>query len=378
MMTNYQQILFNNLEALVVANEAFYRQEFIKDESIYWVYNYRLASYTDFLSPGAIESRGVMYEVDDKGNAIRLAAQPMHKFFNRFENPFTMDVDLSETEVADIEVKSDGSLISTYLHHDQLFLKTKGSLFSDQAIAAMSWLDQNENKDLKNQLTWYTANNYTVNLEWVSPENRIVLGYQKPQLIVLNVRDRLNGKYKPYCPEFDSYVSPKVDLKGLSSIDFVEQIPDMQDDIEGFVVKMKSGLWMKIKTKKYLSLHKCKDSINNPRRLFEAIVDEGVDDIRSIFYEDTWLMNTIDEMQKKVDHIFNHMVKIVEEFYETNKHLDRKEYAIAGQKEVEPLYFGLVMAKYLDRPTDYKEFMKSKFKYFGIKDENINIVPLDE
>ena len=52
-----------------------------------------------------------------------------------------------------------------------------------------------------------------------------------------------------------------------------------------------------------------------------------------------------------------------------NKHLDRKEYAIKGQAEVDRLYFGLVMAKYLKGTVDYKEFMKSKYKELGIRDE---------
>lgn len=381
MMNEYQLNLFNELETLIVINEAFYKQEFIKDDRIYHVYNYRLASYTDFLAPSALEARGIMFEVDEFGNAIRLASLPMCKFFNRFENPSTMDIDL--TDVDNIEVKSDGSLISTYYHNVGdgyvLQLKTKGSLFSDQAVAAMKWLETQP--EMYNYLDALTARYATVNLEWTSPENRIVLGYQEPRLILLNVRDNSTGEYFDMSHAMSwikSFMSEPVDLKGLSKQEFIEQIPDMQEDIEGFVVKMKSGLWMKIKTKKYLALHKCKDSINNPRRLFEAIVNEGVDDIRSIFHEDVWLMNQIDEMQKKVDHIFNHMVKVVEDFYEENKHLDRKDYAIKGQTDIESLYFGLAMNKYLGRSIDYKDFMISKFKNFGIKDENINLVPMDE
>lgn len=380
-MNEYQLNLFNDLETLIIINEAFYRQEVIKDGRIYYIYNYRLASYTDFLAPSALEARGTMFEVDKNGNAIRLAAWPCHKFFNRFENPSTMDIDL--TDVDNIEVKSDGSLISTYYHNVGdgyvLQLKTKGSLFSDQAIAAMEWLETQP--EMYNYLDALTARYATVNLEWTSPENRIVLGYQEPRLILLNVRDNFDGTYFNMSSTMSwikSFMSEPVDLKGLSKQEFIEQIPDMQEDIEGFVVKMKSGLWMKIKTKKYLALHKCKDSINNPRRLFEAIIEEGIDDVRSIFHEDVWLINRIDEMQRIVDSIFNHMVKTVEGFYEENKHLDRKEYAIAGQQEVEPIYFGLVMNKYLNRPDNYKEFLKKNFKHFGIKDENLNPVNVEE
>ncbi len=366
-MNQYQQLLFNDLEFLIQNNEAFYRQEFVKDERKYVIYNYRLASYTDFLAPGAIEARGTTFELNGEGKAVRLVALPMHKFFNRFENPSTMDVDI--TAIESIEDKSDGSLISSYMHHGQVFLKTKGSLFSDQAVAAMYWLDQPEQAEFKRLVTEYTMELYTVNMEWVSPENRIVLGYLEPRLIVLNVRDTMNGTYNTFhANAFKAYMAPDVDLKGLSLIDFVNQIPDMQEDIEGYIVKMKGGLWMKIKTKKYLALHHCKDSVNNPRRLWEVIVNEGIDDIRAMFHEDALLIRQIDEMQTKVDHVYNHMINIVETFYGENKHLERKDYAIKAQATVDKLYFSLVMNLYLEKPVNYKQFLISKYKNFGIRD----------
>jgi T4 RnlA family RNA ligase len=132
-----QQKLYDNLIALTKANEAFYYQDFELDGKKYRIFNYRLASYTDFQQPGALECRGVMFEVQDEV-AVRLASLPMEKFFNLNENPMTMNLDL--TQVVRIEEKADGSLMSTYIHNDQLRLKSKGSLFSEQALHAMARL----------------------------------------------------------------------------------------------------------------------------------------------------------------------------------------------------------------------------------------------
>lgn len=370
-MNTFQQTLYNDLMNLVNSNEAFYFQDQLLDGCTYRIFNYRLASYTDFLQPGALECRGSMFEIDDKGTAKRLASHPLHKFFNLYENPMTMNVDLDN--IVSVENKSDGSLISTFMHNGTLRLKSKGSLVSDQAIAAMKWLNQPENDEFKNHLLEYTKEDYTVNLEWVSPDNRIVLGYLEPKLIVLNIRDNRNGSYVdlPYCISIHPYLDKAVDLRGMTPKEFVDQLPDMLDDIEGCVVKLKTGLWFKVKTKKYLSLHHCKDSVNNPRRLFEVIVDEGIDDIRAMFHTDELLIKQIDDMQRKVDHIFNEMVNTVETFWEENKYLDRKDFAIKAQSEVKPLYFGLVMCKYTQKPVDYKTFAKSKWKQFGFKDENL-------
>ena len=156
----------------------------------------------------------------------------------------------------------------------------------------MNWLDLPEQFAFKQILMTLALMDFTVNLEWTSPDNRIVLGYMEPSLIVLNIRSMINGHYcVEYPPAIKEHMDPPVDLKGMTPIEFVEAIPDMQDDIEGFVVKLKSGLWFKCKTKKYMALHHCKDSVNNPRRLFEVIVNEGIDDIRSMFYTDQLLMN---------------------------------------------------------------------------------------
>jgi RNA ligase len=361
--------LYNNLMMLVKSNEAFFFQDCYRDDTKYRIFNYRLASYTDFLAPDAVEARGIMFEVEGD-TAVRLAAWPMQKFFNLNENPSTMDLDLSTIE--SISNKADGSLISTYMHNGDVYLKSKGALFSDQAVAAMNWLDQPENKSFKAILKFYAESEYTINLEWVSPNNRIVIGYETPQLIVLNIRRHRSGKYNTTYPEvLQQHLDPSVNLKGLTPEEFVNQVPDMLDDIEGFVVKLKSGQWFKIKTNKYKSLHHCKDSVNNPRRLFEVIVDEGIDDIRDMFKDDALLMKQIGDMQFKVNHIYNSMIAAVDNFYHENYKLERKDFAIKAKAEIDPLYFGHIMNKYLGKEIDYKAWMKKSWRSFGLKDESV-------
>lgn len=366
-MNDYQQNLYNDLMSLVASNEAFYFQDFNLDDSMYRIFNYRLASYTDFLLPGALECRGTMFEV--QGNqAVRLAALPMEKFFNLNENPLTTNLDL--TSVVEIQEKVDGSLISTYVHNGKLYMKSKGSLFSDQAAAAMKWLEQK--KEMYDALFLLAELSFTVNLEWCSPDNRIVLGYAESTLKVLNIRNALNGQYvdgwMPTILELSKYVVESV--KTDDPVAFVASIPAMQN-VEGFVVRLASGQRIKVKCDWYLSLHHVKDSINNPRRLFEVILDEGIDDIRSIFCTDLVAIKLIDEMQVKVDHLYNAMVKEVESFYEANKDLSRKDYAIKGKQVITPLYFGLTMNKYIGKSMNYKSFLKSKWKELGLRDQSV-------
>ena len=370
-MNSYQQNMYDNLMALTSGSETFYFQDFDLEGHTYRIFNYRLSSYTEFMKPSALECRGHMFELRN-GEAIRLAALPMQKFFNLNENPMTIGLDL--TQVDTVELKADGSLISTYMHNDQLRMKSKGSLYSDQALTAMAWLDRPENQSFRTAVYSLSRGGHTVNMEWCAPDNRIVIGYEKPHLKVLNVRNMQDGTYADRAvleTLFGEHMIDRVNTNGLDVATFVQSIPDMLDDIEGYVARI-GDLWFKIKTNKYMSLHHTKDSINNPRRLFEAVLDEGVDDLRAMFFEDKLAIKLIDEMTEKVDKMYNHMVAIVDQFYEDNKSLDRKDFAIKGQAELPRLYFGLAMTKYQQKPVDYKGFMKGKWKELGFRDEKID------
>lgn len=281
--------------------------------------------------------------------------------------PFGLDLN----EIDWIEVKSDGSLMSTYIHNGELRLKSKGSLFSEQAIDATEWLYRPENWKLLTRLETYTDKGHTINLEWVSCKNRIVLFYPEPNLIVLNSMSNSDIDWDSHeytTTRFSEWMNPDIDVGELTKKEFIEQVPDMQDTIEGFVFIMKLGQRVKIKTKLYQSLHFCKDSVNNPRRLFECVLDEGTDDLRSMFATDQVVLQTITDMESLVQGIYNHLVSVVENYYNSNKDLDRKSYAIKGKESLTHMQFGLAMNLYVGRKNDYKDFMKSHYKEFGIRD----------
>lgn len=378
-MNHYQNKLYSDLITLVGVNEAFYYVDQELDGVTFRIFLYRLASYTDFLWPSALESRGIMFQMIDVHGELkpaRLVCMPMEKFFNYRENPMTMNVNWFDTE--GIELKADGSLISTY-YHKGLKLKSKGSLFSDQAMDAMAWLDTQPK--FKEALESLALHSITVNLEWCSPNNRIVIGYMEPELRVLNMRALVDGRY---IEKDATCINPLIDMEEIRSrwvddlrlhysvsvSEFVEQIPDMED-IEGFVIRLKNGQRVKLKTQWYLTRHRTKDSVNCPRRLFEAVLEEATDDLRTLFFDDPLALKKIADMEAFAEQKYNHMVDTVERFYERNKDLERKDYALLGQKELPKMFFGLAMNKWLGKPVNYKEFLKGKWKQLGLKDETI-------
>jgi T4 RnlA family RNA ligase len=372
--------IYNNLLDLSKFTEAFYFVDQKVDEVPYRIFLYRLASYTDFLQPSALESRGIMFEMSPShlDMPVRLACRPFRKFFNLGENPMTMNLDLSEDNIEYITDKMDGSLISTYLHNDQLRLKTKGSLHSVQAVAAMELLETAEYADMRHQLKWYAKHDFTVNMEYTAPDNRIVLGYEKPGLTVLNIVDNSDGTYlvRSHMPmSFLDKHLVKDFMDEAREVGVSRWLGDVKGKtgVEGVVVCLKDGTLVKLKADAYVALHHAKDSINSPRRLFEAVVNEAADDLRSMFAQDALVIKQIGEMQEKVSALYNGMVKQVEDFYATNKALDRKSFAILGQQVLDKRFFSLVMMKYVGKEVDYKGFLIKHYKDFGIKDDPVDL-----
>lgn len=365
--------LFTDLMALS-ANEAFYYvdQEGV-DGAEYRIFLYRLASYTDFLLPGALESRGIMYRNDPVKGWV-LVSRPMQKFFNWNENPFTMDVDLTKIEYA--MVKEDGSLISTYIGADGILrLKTKGSLHSEQAIAATKWIYNGTpfSVDLLERVQKAEELGYTVNMEWTSPLNRIVVAYSTERLIVLNARDRETGNYMAR-EDVERFFGPHaVEISNLMVHDVAKALGT--EGIVAFFGDAADPQFMKVKAEAYLKLHRLKDGVNQPNALFEAVVGDVVDDLRSSFVDDPAVQLMIDTMQKMVSEAYNHFEHAVTMCFMKYKNLDRKDFAIAARAELQHAVpfdagaaFNVAMNKYIGRDDRIKEMFTRSAQFRIVAD----------
>ena len=374
-MNNTQQ-LFNELMVLCSKNEAFYFKDFQNLDSTYRIFDYRLTSYTDFCEPSALSCRGIMFEIDDKGNCIRIASRPMDKFFNYGENPFTIfDKSLSSTELEMGIDKLDGSLISSFMNSEiKVQMKSKGSLFSEHAILATQLIRSDLKKE--NEVTILESLGYTVNFELLSPQYRIVVSYPENEIRFLNARHRETGEYlkleevqKNYPELFstsvykDGYFSNSLVLKE-TVLDTVQGVYDMLDNIEGFVFKLKNGTFFKVKTNKYCSLHHTKDSILIESRLFNVVLDGGSDDLRQIFKDDAQSIESIKKMEQKVFMAYNSIISDVTDFYEKYKDLERKEYAQKVTSLLPQKYNlrGLAFTLYQNKVPDYKENLRKHMK----------------
>ena len=350
--------LYNELCELVRDNDAFYVSDQADGADHYEIFLYRLASYTDFQQEGAMEARGIMFK---DGVCVSRPMEKFHNFHEISQWPEYKDTDWSEYTVC--QVKEDGSLISTWIDSsDKLRCKSKGSLWSGQALMADEVLISDNT--LRDSLDYFTRRGYTVNCELVSPDNRIVLPYTLTELVILNIRDTLTGTY---LSKDDAYImNPNIVpywVEWTSGID-MKDVPSMNgldgEVIEGFIfMNPYTNHKIKCKTDRYVEIHHAKDDINNPKRLMKCVLDEGSDDLRSLFENDPWAIKYIDDFEKMVFDEYNYMISIVEMYYKHNKDLIQKDYAIKAQDKANHIskFFSLAMMIYNGREVKYKEYM---------------------
>lgn len=325
--------LYNDLMALVVEGD--YTKFFYKDFTTLMgmqvrIFTYNFAAYTDWLEPNALECRGIMFEMEGD-EPVQILARPMEKFFNLGECPFTMDLDL--TKIAYGMAKEDGSLISTYNDRGILRAKSKGSINSDQAFAALGVLLDGNNADLYDRCLELAKAGFTCNFEYVAPDNRIVLSYEERGLILLNVRDNETGEYVPFKqlandPVLRKYLVNVYAQNDLPPEEMIEELRGMTG-VEGCVFVMEDGLQFKVKTHWYSTLHRTKDTLKNNEALFGVVVSAGSDDLKSLF-DDEWSRTKIEAFEVIFFNYLKDSIDLLNEYVQTNRHLERKDYAVNG------------------------------------------------
>lgn len=356
------QELFNNLMELCNEGDTktpFYYSLQTFNGGFYLIFSYRFTDKDSWLRKDALEARGVMFEVTKDAEYIRIASRPMQKFFNHNFVSNASEVDFIEYgDPVIVMDKADGSLISTYLDSaGALQVKSKASLWSDHAVIAKDFLSLNENAMLKTFLYEMENEGYTVNMEWTSPDPkyRIVLHYDKPALIILNARHRETGEYYD-----QALLKRRMGDRVVELYDDTAVLDDLSTQTcrEGYVVIDTNGNWGKCKTDWYLARHRAKDFVNTPLRFVELVLKDEADDVYELVSDQPEIYKEMKELEVKVVDKANTIVNAVIKFYNTNKELNRKDFAIKGQAELVGFEFALAMMYYIKgSEPDFKAFL---------------------
>lgn len=310
----------------------------------------------------ARECRGITFNRDGM-----IAVRPFHKFFNVGEREETLDYNLPWDNVEFVYDKRDGSMITPLIVDGKIVCKSKKTFDSDVAVVATELINTLDNYKLFIQRC--DEKNVTAIFEFTSPNNRIVLPYEKPELVLLNVRDNISGEYRDDYVTFanEFYAIPIVEkftefhVDGKFSYAKMKEAQETRENVEGWVIQFKNGDMVKAKTAWYLALHRLV-VFRSERAIAEMVLDEKIDDMKSAMTATGADMSKIHEIEHRVVQELIALEKTVEVVIADHVGFTRKDFAI---KHKEHELFGLLMNAFIGKEPDYAGF----FKKFYLKEK---------
>lgn len=299
----------------------------------------------------ARECRGITF--DREGNIL---ARALHKFFNVGEKAHTQVGSIDWSQTRRVMDKRDGSMITAMVLDGKVVCKTKKSFDTVQALSANEYMEQRGN--YIQFVKWCAKNNLTPTFEWTSPNDRIVLKYDEPELVLLHLRENVSGNYKLDVQFFaEQYHIPVVeDLTPdiFVAQDFLNKAAT-EELKEGWIVQFDNGDMVKLKTKWYIDLHHSV-TFTRERDIAEMVVNETIDDYKSYLTSIGESLAKVEAIEARVTKKILDVATAVESFYANNVTPDRKAFVELAKKHE---FFGLIMMRYSGKELRYKEyFMK--------------------
>lgn len=242
------------------------------------------AQYERLWDKWTLACRGLI--LDGQGTVV---ARPFGKFFNLDEYglEWTPPVTTDRAESFVAYEKLDGSLGILYWLDGESFIATRGAFASEQALWATQLL-----RTRYAHVIPRLDPSQTYLFEIIYPENRIVVDYgDREDLVLLAVVDTATGAETDTLPDVGFPLVRRFD--GLTDL---AQIRAMQvENKEGFVLKFRSGLRVKVKFAEYVRLHRILTQVSTrniweylaTNQPFDAILEKVPDE----FYD--WVKATV-------------------------------------------------------------------------------------
>lgn len=228
-----------------------------------------------FSHPILKECRGIKF-CPDTGDIL---ARPFHKFFNLGE--VAREEVGREFSEASVREKKDGSLIHFILHKGYVVACTKAGITN---VSVQAEQELNLSKGFLERIQQVCILGITACFEFTSPHNRIVVGYDRPELTLLAVRDNVTGEYLSlgHYAAFLGVDTPRK-FADLSVKDIREW-----KDMEGVVLEWPDGYRLKLKAEEYVLRHRVKDQLFREHNVLKTILEDGVDDLVGILTPEDW------------------------------------------------------------------------------------------
>jgi RNA ligase len=257
----------------------------------------------------SLMARGLILDVQAK----RVVATPFPKFFNFGELITTLP-----DEPFEVTEKIDGSLGIVFEHNGHWIVSTKGSLTSEQSVWATAHL-----ADTIDTVALTPGVTYLV--EIVYRQNRIVIPYDFEGLVLLGAYDQDGHELtRDQLREIALQTGLRlVESHAHQSLDELLHVcRALPRDREGFVVRFRGGLRIKLKGEQYCRIHKL-ISRCTPLALWDAMMNcEDLDQIRSELPEE--MTRDFDHIRRALEQRLASLEADVRAAVERTAHLDDK------------------------------------------------------
>lgn len=223
----------------------------------------------------------------------RVWARPFRKFFNLGEHQ-TLGLPIPD-EPFDVFEKLDGSLIIVFWYEDCWLAVSRGSAVSVQACTARHMLYSQYNEALGG-----LDPSYTYMFEVIYPGNRIVVDYgERQELVYLGMIEARTGVEHCGAGPSGFPCARKVEHTGS-----FRDLPQQPNE-EGYVIRFKNGLRLKVKNEEYLRLHRIVTQTSE-KTIWEAMRDgipmsEFLTGVPDEFY--AWAKSTHERLQSQVEEV---------------------------------------------------------------------------
>ena len=260
----------------------------------------------------------------------KIIARPFHKFFNLGEKQQIGEIDWSlPHQVFD---KLDGSMVHPAMLGGEMVMMTRMGV-TEQSRKAATHAGAGA-LELSRHLV---DSGITPIFEFTSPDNRIVVAYDRPALTLLAAREMISGAYLSsaelarLAAQFD--VPLVRSLGSLSDVKSFVAKARGEEGIEGYVIAFETGHRVKLKTEGYVLRHKALAGLQYEKNVLAWVATDAVDDVVPILSPE--LAAAVLAYRDQVNSSAVKLVAMIDAFLTANRDLSRKDFALKANAELD-------------------------------------------
>ena len=308
----------------------------ISRDGPYVMFKYNQLS-SDFSNPIVREARGIIFR-EDNWKCVRRA---FDKFFN-YGEPNAAEIDWN---TAKVQTKIDGSIVSAWFNDKKWHYSTNGTIDAYKALTGDIKLptfgdvleEAFRNNGISKEIFEQSASKlvcYT--FELVSPQTRVVIPYEKPDLYFIGYRTmRTECEMNPKESLVSEFFKTPKEYDFHSAQDVVDSAKELPWDEEGYVVVDSNFNRVKIKSPAWLVAHYARSNNSISKESLIQVILDG---------EQEEFLVYADDYREELESVEQEMKDFVKDLNDAAREMKKKYAAevLKYPKSIQPYLFSKI------------------------------------